>query len=410
MKKTCITCIVAIAVLSSTAGFCNFSQGKPGAQPASSTGSLTAKFENNLLSVDIKDASLEEVLRKLSDQTGISFSLPPSLCNERLMVRFANFKIDEAIDKVLSPYNRVFVYDQADNNTEGSGSGRLREVRIYLQENNKNGSSEKPLIISASKPSQNPAGTDKAENKQAENKQVVKSPPRENTVKSLKEWSKDLQEGDEAAKVNAVRGLARMGDGALGPLTSALEDPNPEVSRAAESALTDLYASLEEENNLPGSGNNKQEQTIEGAPRFAIDTAGAINEGSGNQMEVDIRLSDVPEKLITSGFMIRYDPSQMNITGADVYDGSSLSGPWDSDMTNKVPNPSGPGTYMVIVGNLGSVAPDQNDTINIARLYGSCTGNCEFTIAPVPNFDTSVGNSSTVYDGKMEPTNFTFDY
>jgi len=409
MKRIFITCVITIVVFSSAAGFCSLSQGKPEAKSALSMGSLTAKLENDLLSVDIKDAPLEEVLRKLADQTGISFSLPPSLCQNRLMVRFANFDIDRGINKVLASYNRVFIYDQADAN-KGSGTGTLREVRIYIQEQNKTGSSEKPLIISGATSRQNPAGNDKAENKQAENKQVLKTPPRENTVKSLKEWSKDLQEGDEAAKINAVRGLARMGDGALGPLTSALEDPNPEVSRAAESALTDLYASMEEENNLPGSGSNKQEQTIEGAPRFAIDTAGAINGGSGNQMEVDIRLSDVPEKLITSGFMIRYDPSQMNITGADVYDGSSLSGPWDSDMTNKVPNPSGPGTYMVIVGNLGSVAPDQNDTINIARLYGSCTGNCEFTIAPVPNFDTSVGNSSTVYDGKMEPTNFTFDY
>ncbi len=409
MKRLFIACVITIVVFSSAAGFCSLSQGKPEVKSALSMGSLTAKLENNLLSVDIKDAPLEEVLRKLADQTGISFSLPPSICQNRLMVRFANFGIDQGIDKVLASYNRVFIYDQADAN-KGSGTGTLREVRIYIQEQNKGGSSEKPLIISASKSAQNPAGTDKAENKPAENKQVLKTPPRENTVKSLKEWSKDLQEGDEAAKVNAVQGLARMGDGALGPLTSALEDPNPAVSRAAESALTDLYANMEEENNLPGSGGNQQEQTIEGAPRFAIDTAGAINEGSGNQMEVDIRLSDVPEKLITSGFMIQYDPSQMNITGADVYDGSSLSGPWDSDMTNKVPNPSGPGTYMVIVGNLGSVAPDQNDTINIARLYGTCTGNCEFTIAPVPNFDTSVGNSSTVYDGKMGPTKFTFDY
>ncbi|RPI33121.1 MAG: HEAT repeat domain-containing protein [Nitrospiraceae bacterium] len=402
MKRLFITCVITIVVFSSAAGFCSFSQGKPGAPSASSMGSLTAKLENNLLSVDIKDVSLEEVLRKLSDQTGISFSLPPSLCNDRLMVRFANFEIDEAIDKVLGPYDRVFVYDQMENNTEEVG--RLREVRIYIRGTNKNGASEKPMIISASKSS--PVSDDT----NGKNKPVLKTSPKENTVKSLKEWSKDLQEGDETAKINAVQGLARMGEGALGPLTSALEDANPEVSKAAESALTDLYASLEEENNLPGSDRNTQEQTIEGAPRFAIDTAGAINEGSGNQMEVDIRLSDVPEKLITSGFMIRYDPSQMNITGADVYDGSSLSGPWDSEMTNKVPNPSGPGTYMVIVGNLGSVAPDQNDTINIARLYGSCTGNCEFTIAPVPDFDTSVGNSSTVYDSKMGPTKFTFDY
>ena len=408
MKRIFITCVITIVVFSSAAGFCSLSQGKPEAKSALSMGSLTAKLENDLLSVDIKDAPLEEVLRKLADQTGISFSLPPSLCQNRLMVRFANFDIDRGINKVLASYNRVFIYDQADAN-KGSGTGTLREVRIYIQEQNKIGSSEKPLIISASKSAQNPAGTDKAENKQAENKQVVKSPPRENTVKSLKEWSKDLQEGDEAAKINAVRGLARMGDGALGPLTSALEDPNPEVSRAAESALTDLYANMEAENNLPGSGGNQQEQTIEGAPRFAIDTAGAINEGSGNQMEVDIRLSDVPEKLITSGFMIRYDPSQMNITGADVYDGSSLSGPWDSDMTNTVANPAGQlGKYMVIVGNLGSVAPDENGNINIARLRINCTGNCDgtFTVTPVPDFDTSVGNSSTVYDKKMPPSQF----
>ena len=203
MKTICITCIVAIAVLSSTAGFCSLSQGKPGEPSASSMGSLTAKLESNVLSVDIKDASLEEVLRKLSDQTGISFSLPPSLCNDRLMVRFANFEIDEAIDKVLGPYDRVFVYDQMENNTEEVG--RLREVRIYIHGTNKNGASEKPMIISASKASPVSDDTD------GKNKPVLKTSPKENTVKSLKEWSKDLQEGDERTKINAVQGLARMG-------------------------------------------------------------------------------------------------------------------------------------------------------------------------------------------------------
>lgn len=405
MKRIVLTCIVTIAVLSCAIGFCNYSQAKPEGQSASSSGSLFARYEDELLSVDIKDVPLDEVLRKIADETGISFSLPPSLCKHRLMVRFANFDIDEGIDKVLGPYNRVFIYDQAEDAAEvGSRPGQLREVRIYLQENNKNGASEKPIIIiSAKKSGQDSAGTDKAENKQ-----VMKTSPKQNEVKSIKEWSKDLQAGDEAAKINAVQGLARMGgSGALGPLTSALEDPNPEVSKAAESALTDLYASLEDDNNLLGNVHDPQE-TIEGAPSFAIDSTGAINEGTGGQMEVDIRLSDVPEKLITSGFMLTYDPSQMEILGADVYDGSALSGPWDSDMTNKVANPSGPGTYMVIVGNLGSVTPDGNSAINIARLHVNCTGNCDgtFTVTPVPNFDTNVGNSSTVYDGKMPPSQF----
>ena len=403
MKRAIFSIIAAIAVLSGTIGFCNYSQAKPEGKSATSIGSLFAKYEDELLSVDIKDAPLDEVLQKLSDQTGISFSLPPSLCKNRLMVRFANFAIDAGIDKVLGPYNRVFIYDQAGDMPGASGSGKLREVRIYLQETNKNGASEKPILISAKKPYQSPATIEKAENKPA-----PKTAPRQSEGKSLKEWSKDLQEGDERAKINAVQGLAGIGGtAALGPLTSALEDTNPEVSRAAENALTDLYASLEEENNLPGSNANEQ-QTIEGAPSFAIDASGDVNEGSGGQMEVDIRLSDVPEKLITSGFMLTYDPSKMEILGADVYDGSVLSGPWDSDMTNKVANPSGPGTYMVIVGNLGSVTPDDSSNINIARLRVNCTGSCDgsFTVTPVPNFDTMVGNSSTIYDSKMPPSVF----
>jgi len=85
-----------------------------------------------------------------------------------------------------------------------------------------------------------------------------------------------------------------------------------------------------------------------------------------------------------------------------------LSGPWDNEMSRKVANPDGPGTYMVIVGNLGCVAPDENNSINIARLRVNCTGSCDgtFTVTPVPSFATMVGNSSTVYDDKMPPSVF----
>ena len=379
--------------------FCSYSQAKPDGHAGPSSSSFFSKYEGELLSVDIKDAALDEVLQRLSDQTGISFSLPPSLCKNMLMVRFANFDLDEGIDKVLSSYDRVFIYDQAEDKAEGPSNGSLREVRIYIKENNKIGASEQPIIIiRAKKSGQDPSGIDKAENKQ-----VMKTSPNENVVKSLAEWSKDLQEGDEATKLKAVQGLARMGAEGIGPLTSALEDTNPEVSKAAESVLPDIYASLEEENAA-----NESLPPIEGAPAFAIDSTGLITGGSGNQMEVDVRLSDVPEKLITGGFVINYDPAQMSILGADAYDGTGLTGPWDSAMTNKVANSSGPGTYMVIVGNLASVAPDENSTINIARLHINCTGNCDapITITPVPGFDTLVGNSSTVYDGKMPPTPF----
>ena len=44
----------------------------------SSDGNFFAERVGNLLSVDIRDVSLEKVLRQISRQNGITFSLPPS--------------------------------------------------------------------------------------------------------------------------------------------------------------------------------------------------------------------------------------------------------------------------------------------------------------------------------------------
>ena len=407
MNRICLLSIVTVAVFSCAPGFCSYSQEKPNGRPSSSQGSLSATCEGDLLAVDIKDAALEEVLRKLSDQTGISFSLPPSLSKNSIMVRFANFKIDEGIDKILAAYDRIFIYDQPKDKSEDSHPRRLREVRIYLQENSKNGESAQPIIIRAQKSDQKSVVTGKTENKKTD-----KSSPGENVVKALADWGKDLREGDETTKINAVQGLAKMGGvEALGYLTSALEDQNPAVSGEAERVLTDLYASLEESAEENASGNDPQ-KPIEGAPSFAIDSTGVIAEGSGGQIDVDIRVTDVPEKLLGGGFIISYDPSQLSIAGVDVYDGSALSGPWDKEMTSKVPNPKDmPGTYMVVVGNLSSVAPDENSTINIARARFNQTGSGDpqITISPIPEYDGFVGDSATVYDSKMPSTQFKLD-
>jgi hypothetical protein len=74
-------------------------------------------------------------------------------------------------------------------------------------------------------------------------------------------------------------------------------------------------------------------------------------------------------------------------------------------MTNVVGNPSGPGTFMVIVGNLGSVSPDAGGAIPMARITFECIspGDARVTFRSVPGFDTVVGNSSTVYDPEMTP-------
>jgi hypothetical protein len=128
----------------------------------------------------------------------------------------------------------------------------------------------------------------------------------------------------------------------------------------------------------------------------------------GDAFDVDIWINDVPEDLITAGFIVEYDASQLSVTGGDAYDGS-LPGPWDSSMTNKVANPSGPGTYMVIVGNLASISPDAGGDISIAKLTfeGASPGDATVTLKTVPNFDTVVGDSATIYDSEIASKTFT---
>ena len=122
----------------------------------------------------------------------------------------------------------------------------------------------------------------------------------------------------------------------------------------------------------------------------------------GRQVNVDIWIKDLPEELITAGFQMEYDPSLVTVSGCDVYDGS-LPGPWDGDMTTVVANPSGPGTYLVIVGNLGCVQPDAGGDIPIARIrfQGASPGEAAVTFRPVEGFDTIVGNIGTVYDSQI---------
>ena len=106
------------------------------------------------------------------------------------------------------------------------------------------------------------------------------------------------------------------------------------------------------------------------------------------QVAVDIWINDVPEELITAAIYLEFDPLQVSVLGGNIYD------PWDKEMSSIFPD--GPGGYVVIVGNLGSVTPDRDGDIAIAKLRLDCINNCdvEITVQTVPGFDSVVGNSS----------------
>ena len=130
---------------------------------------------------------------------------------------------------------------------------------------------------------------------------------------------------------------------------------------------------------------------------------------AGKEVSVDVWVKDVPEELITAGFWLTFDASTVSIVKIDVYDGTAAPGPWDSAMSRVVANPSGPGAYMVIVGNLGNVKPDKKGDIIIARVQCSCKDKCTnpLEIKPIQGFDTVVGGNGKVFDAIIKPASFT---
>ena len=123
--------------------------------------------------------------------------------------------------------------------------------------------------------------------------------------------------------------------------------------------------------------------------------------GGPAEVDVDIWINDVPEKLVTAAIYLEFDWSQMSVLSADIYD------PWDRGMSSIVENPEGPGSYMVIVGNLASVTPDRDGDIAIAKIRLDCKDDCnvQMTVQTVPGFASVVGGIT--YDDSIAPNSFT---
>ena len=116
--------------------------------------------------------------------------------------------------------------------------------------------------------------------------------------------------------------------------------------------------------------------------------------------------------LITAGFWLKFNPAQMVVSSLEVYDDSDIPGPWDHAMTKKLENPDGSGTYLVTLGNLANVDPDQNAQIKLAKVRFRCKGDCgdPITISTIAGFDTVVGDEGRVYDSELPPFSFIINY
>ena len=110
----------------------------------------------------------------------------------------------------------------------------------------------------------------------------------------------------------------------------------------------------------------------------------------GECFNVDIRLDDVPEPLLTAGFFMMFDASLATIIDVAVYDGNDLTPDiWDPGFTHKVPDAAGPGSYLLACGNFVDVPPDDARIANI-EICTIAEGVNTITIITIPDFDTVV--------------------
>ena len=250
--------------------FFNFAHGSYSQKPSevsdtSSEGYLYTQFSGDVLTVDIRDVALEKVLEEISAQNGITFVLPPFLGEEKIMVRFSDYKVDRGLNKILTHYNRIFIYTEDDDSAGQLPCTRLKEVRIYPRsyEGDKKGRVEMASIVhrgasTGSKESEDEGSKDTGSKKYLR-KESVKN--KKGRIKSVGELSKDLESKNPDVRLKAVKALARIGnDKAMGDLFSAMKDKNPRVRREAEEALKGIGEELQEESsNSAQTGADEEE-------------------------------------------------------------------------------------------------------------------------------------------------------
>ncbi len=129
------------------------------------------------------------------------------------------------------------------------------------------------------------------------------------------------------------------------------------------------------------------------------------------EVYVDVWLKNVPEQIVSGGFLMVYNPEPVSIVSVDIYDENDLPGPWSANMSVEVPDDIiGPGSYWVFLGGLA--IPDLNGDIILGRVKFRATAAGDATITVVVDEDDSFASvvgrySSNVYDSEIPLTAIT---
>jgi len=119
--------LIVLASLLCAASSAGNAAGEEAAAPASPIPPLAVKVDDGLVSVDIRNALLGEVLRAIAGQAAIQLTIY-SGATDRVTESFSDVNLDEAFQRLAQGYDVVLVYGRA---RDRGGPDHLVEVRVY---------------------------------------------------------------------------------------------------------------------------------------------------------------------------------------------------------------------------------------------------------------------------------------
>ena len=204
------------------------------------------QWEEQLLTVKVKNRSLSEVLREIAAQTGIVVIIRAPL-EEIVSEEFSNLSLEKGLKKLSRNFNHVFVYG---SRNEVEKAVEMRAVILYPKIAEKLSRKTKTSPIEPKKrPSQqqtkNPwdylikSMQDEDPDNREEAVELLASSKDGRALDPLIEVM--LHDEDEDVRASAAEGLAELGDKkAIDSLIRALEDSSAEVRESVIEALAEL--------------------------------------------------------------------------------------------------------------------------------------------------------------------------
>ncbi len=230
-----------------------------------SEGILQLSVHNDMLTLNLRDASLQHVLARIANEANLHLSLPDdrSSLQKRVTLQFANIPIERGVKKLLRGENIVFIYGIATNEGyTGSPSAhtrdmyRLKQIRIIGPEGIKDSSGssfsgQAPLPPSRIAVSSKPTPMSMPSSSAREAKELLQE----------ERQSESIRTREQAER--ALTGLIHGNMDALQDMVQALKRDNPQLSEQ----IDQFMESLEEA---------RQQAEKEGYPFPALDRLGSM--------------------------------------------------------------------------------------------------------------------------------------